>query len=77
MAIQFNLYWSYLPGVTIGDNQILNVVSPYAHLNLDQGVEHFYRVTAYDTDTTLESDLSNELSATPFGSSFSDGRIIW
>lgn len=77
MAIQYNIYWDYFPGVTTADNQILNVTSPYDHTGLTPGVTIYYVATAYDTDTALESAISNELSATPIGPPNSMGQAIW
>ena len=83
MAIQFNLYWSYIggnagfPAVNIVGTQIPNVTEPYEHTGLDAGIEYFYVVTAYDTATVLESVASNELSGIPLNIPSTIGQIIW
>jgi hypothetical protein len=77
MALLFNIYWSFFPGVTIDDDKIDDVTSPYIHAPLFLNTEYFYRVANYDTDTLLESELSNELSGIPFGFARSSGEIIW
>lgn len=77
--IKFNLYWSFFPGVTKLDNEILDVSSPSVHEDLTPGIEYYYAMIAYDVDTLIESDLSNEVSAVPYDlpdlNSFGD--IIW
>jgi hypothetical protein len=76
MAIQFNVYWSFIQGTGVAGTKIENVTSPYDHTGLDGGWTYWYVVTAYDTDTSLESDASNELSGTPLNLPNAFGNII-
>jgi len=77
LGITFNIYWSFVPGVTTADTKISSVAaSPYEHLDLTAGVPYYYIVVAYDETYDVESSPSNEVSATPTNS-YSDGRIIW
>lgn len=76
-GIQYNIYWSYLPGVTILDNKIENISSPYTHTGLLPGVTIYYVVTAYDTNMSMESAVSNEMSGIPGPPTLSVGQIIW
>jgi len=77
MAIQYNLYWSFSPGVTIDDDKIDDVTSPYTHSGLFDDVTYYYVATKYDTVSLHESALSNEVSGTPFGSEKNAIHIIW
>jgi hypothetical protein len=77
-ATSYNIYWSYIPGVTTADTKISDITSPYIHLGLDKGVTIYYIVTAVGSSPYfLESLPSNEVSATPFGATVSEGHIIW
>jgi hypothetical protein len=62
-ATSYNLYHKTSPGVTTADSQIAGIASPFVHVGLVNGTTYHYRVTALrDTE---ESDLSDEVSATP------------
>ncbi len=77
MAIQYNIYWATSPGVTKSSGtKIENATSPYEHTGLVNGVAYYYVVTAYDADTGLESDESEEVSATPAGVPAPAGRSV-
>ena len=65
MAIQYNLYWSLVLGTGVAGTKISNVTSPYVHTGLTPGTPYYYVVTAYDTDTALESDPSAEVPGVP------------
>lgn len=66
MAIQYNVYWALAPGVTkITGAKIENVTSSYEHSGLTNGITYYYVITSFDTDTSLESSESAEVSATP------------
>jgi len=68
VAILFNIYWGTAPGVgKATGTRIASVSSPYEHTGLINGVTYYYVVTTYDTETGLESDESEEASATPAG----------
>jgi len=76
-GITFNIYWSFVPGVTTVDTKISDATTPYEHLNLmTVGIPYYYIVTAYNVSYDVESAPSNEVSATPLAE-ISDGRIIW
>lgn len=83
MAIQFNFWWSYisgnagLPRGSLAGTEIPNVTSSYAHGGLQTGVTHYYVVVAYDTDSSLYSLASNELSGTPGNIEAFFGSITW
>ena len=78
-ATSYNIYWSYVTGVTTGDIKITGVTSPYDHTGLAGGTPIYYIVTALigSDPYFAESDPSNEVSATPHNSANTDGRIIW
>lgn len=77
MAIQYNLYWGTVAGVTKATGtRIADVSSPYEHTGLTNGVTYYYVVTAYDTETDLESAESEEASATPASSSAPSTRAV-
>ncbi len=64
-AETYNLYWATAPGVTKGTGtKIQGVTSPYLHTGLANGMTYYYAVAAQKDG--LESDLSTEVSATPF-----------
>ncbi len=65
-ADSYTLYWDTEPGVTIGSNPIPNVTSPFIHGGLSGQTAYYYIVTS--TLFGVESDASNEVSATPHGS---------
>lgn len=75
-GITFNIYWSFIPGVTIADNKISGATTPYEHLDLISGTPYYYAIAAYDETYDVESALSNEVTATPTNF-HSDGQIIW
>lgn len=77
-GITYCIYWSYTPGVTIGDTRIEtgNAALTYEHTGLANFITVFYRVAAYNAAYDYESLLSNEFSASP-SCGGSDGRIIW
>jgi len=79
MAIQFNIYWSFVSGTGVAGTPILNVTSPYAHSDLPYNplLTYYYVVTAYDTDLLAESVASNEMSATPLKPPTSNSHVIW
>lgn len=79
MAIQFNVYWSFISGTGVAGTQIPNVTSPYVHSNLDFNppLPYYYVVTAYDTETLAESVASNEMSGVPLKPPSAVGNIIW
>jgi len=70
LAIQYNLYWSLTSGAGVGGTKISNVTSPYVHTGLIPGTPYYYVITAYDTDTALESDPSVEVPGVPFPGPF-------
>jgi len=61
----YNIYWDTAPGVTVGTNPILDVVSPYTHTGLPGRVTYYYIVTAVKGMT--ESVPSVEVSGMPRG----------
>ena len=63
-AVSYDLYWSLSPGVTKSDNKISGIISPYIHIGLTSGTTYYYVLVA--KNDYGESDLSNEVSATPF-----------
>jgi hypothetical protein len=66
MAILFHIYFRTSPGVTKDNGtKIADVSSPYEHADLENGVPHYYVVTAFDTDTGLESEESAEAFGVP------------
>lgn len=67
-ATSHNLYYDTTSGVTkTTGTKITSVTSPYVHGGLTNGTEYFYVATGVDSNG--EYDESNELSATPSGSS--------
>lgn len=76
-GITYNIYWSFSPGVSILDNKIEGVTSPYVHSPLSANVTYYYVVTAYSSLSEQESVESNEMSSTPFQRPPSRGHIIW
>jgi hypothetical protein len=64
-ADTYNIYWDTEPGVTLDDNELADVESPYLHSGLTGNVTYYYAVAAIRTDT--KSPLSAEVSGTPHG----------
>lgn len=64
-ADSYTIYWSTEPGVTVDDERIENVTSPYVHTGLEGQVTHYYAISS--TLFGNESELSSEMSATPHG----------
>ena len=63
-ADSYNIYWGEATGVTaLAGNRLTNVVSPYVHSGLTNGVTYYYILTSIDG--TQESEVSVELSAQP------------
>lgn len=61
-ADSYNIYWSTEPGVTKLDGiMITNVVSPYIHSELVNGVTYYYVITSVFANS--ESTVSKEVSA--------------
>ncbi len=56
--------------------KVADVSSPYEHTGLTNGVTYYYVVTAYDTETGLESAESDEVSSTPIGTPAPSGRGV-
>lgn len=64
-AVSYNLYWGTSPGVTKATGtKIANVVSPYLHTGLTNDVTYYHVLTSVNT-YGVESDISQEVSATP------------
>jgi len=74
--IIYNIYWSFVPGVSVSDTKIAGVTSPYIHPSLTHGVTYYYIITAYNTDISSESDPSVEISGTP-SAAVTIAEIIW
>lgn len=73
-SLQYNLYWSNSPGVTVETaTKIPNVTSPYTHQRLTPGQVYYYKVSASllvskksEQPALTEGDLSeNEASSLP------------
>jgi fibronectin type III domain protein len=65
-ATTYNLYWDTEEGVDTTDNVVSDLAdTTYAHTGLVNGTTYFYVVTAVNDDG--ESDVSDEVSATPDG----------
>lgn len=62
-ATSYNIYWNIAGGVTIFDNKITNVTSPYLHAGLTNETTYSYIVTA--VNSVGEGSPSEEVSATP------------
>ncbi len=62
-ATTYTLYWTTQTPVTKDADTILNIASPYVNLNLTNGTTYYYAITA--SNANGESDLSNEVNATP------------
>ena len=62
-ATGYNLYYSNQSPVTKSSLKLTAVVSPYTVRNLTAGPRYYFAVTAYNS--VGESNLSNEVSATP------------
>ncbi|PCJ60255.1 MAG: hypothetical protein COA79_08775 [Planctomycetota bacterium] len=62
-AISYNIYWSTSAGVTISDNKVSNVSSPYIHKNLTNAVQIYYLIAAVNANGER---YSAEVSAEPF-----------
>ncbi|HEY6096384.1 MAG TPA: fibronectin type III domain-containing protein [Gallionellaceae bacterium] len=62
-ATSYNLYWSTTSGAGASATKIANVVSPYVHTALTNGVTYYYSVTALSA--AGESAHSGEIGATP------------
>lgn len=76
-ATSYNIYWSYVPGVTTSDTKIAGVTSPYDHTGLDAGIAYYYIVTSEIVEFALESEPSNEVSAIPRSPENTKGDVIW
>jgi hypothetical protein len=74
-ATSYNIYWSLIPGVTTSDTLISGVTSPYVHMPLAFDIPVYYIVTTIDDG--VESEPSNEVTATPKAFFVSAGHIIW
>jgi len=77
-GITYNLYWSYVPGVTTSDNLISGLTNSftYEHTGLTNAVPIYYKIASYNADYDVESGLSVEFSGTPSGPD-TEGYIIW
>lgn len=75
--IIYNIYWSLVPGVTVSDNKIAGVTSPYLHSGLTPGITYYYVITAFNTDISSESAPSAEVSCVPLSSLYDMEHIIW
>ena len=63
-ASSYNIYWDVSPGVTnLTGNKISDIVSPYTHSGLTNGITYYYVYTAIID--AAESEESNEVSGTP------------
>jgi len=61
----YNIYWDNTPGVAVGTNPILDVVTPYLHTGLTGQETYYYVITAVEGG--FESPPSAEVSGTPYG----------
>lgn len=62
-ATGYNVYWNTSGNVTLLDNKISNVTSPYLHTSLINGETYYYTVTALNSSD--ESNTSSEVLAIP------------
>ncbi|MBI5207101.1 MAG: Ig-like domain-containing protein, partial [Candidatus Firestonebacteria bacterium] len=62
-AASYNICWSKTSGVSINSSNFIGVTNPYSHTSLTNGTKYYYAVTAVNGNG--ESDLSDEVSATP------------
>jgi len=79
-ATSYNIYWSEFPLVDPEvDTKITGVTSPYEHTPLAPYTPIFYIVVACvgSSPYFVESDPSNEVSATPSSNTSSVGSIVW
>jgi hypothetical protein len=64
-AISYNLYFSTAQNITTSTGELIaDVTSPFSHTDLTNGMTYYYIVTAVNNKG--ESDISNEVSATPY-----------
>jgi hypothetical protein len=66
-AVSYNLYWNTAGQVTLTDQHLSATGVSYVHTGLTNGRAYHYRVTS--VNVSGESDLSDEVSATPIASS--------
>lgn len=72
-ASSYNIYWSNYPGVSKFTGTVIrNVTSPYVHLNLTNGLNYYYVVTA--ENVYGESPESAEVNAKPGRTYYVDNR---
>lgn len=75
--IIYNIYWSLVPGVTVADNKIAGVTSPYLHAGLIPNTTYYYIITAFNTDISSESAPSAEVSGTTLNLSYMMEHVVW
>ncbi len=63
-ATSYNIYWKATTGVTVNDQKLANVTSPFVHGSLANGSTYFYAVAALNLDDM--GPLSAQASASPF-----------